>query len=429
MNRLSLIIGLICAMGFQLHAQTEQLSNVPQDTYRGISHPRPGVVYLCGNEGIYKSTDNGDSWATIYTYDSTESSRFYGIWFWNEMKGFATCAPRRNSYWSSNTTPKPGIYRTTDGGASWECMDSFRAFSNIQFANADTIFALSEGDVYKSSDGGNSWVSVFTGNGIVDYAVVNDHIIYALPKYSYEYAYVIYPTVYKSSDCGLSWTKILPKSNNGDKPPHVPWIIDQCFFYADGKGYTYGDHILYTENDFASIETNGTCVGSESYLSNVSLSICLRSGFQMAVSRGGTEYSHRISTSCNYGRNCHILDDYYGYYVCDLTACEEDSVFFIITNTDIYRYAGANFFGADISNRESSKLQIYPQPASNRFRIKYESAFDRVEIYDIQGRMIYNEDFAGQTETTISSDSWGKGVYLLRVFLKGNMISSKIIKS
>ena len=427
MTRLSLIFSILCAMGFHLCAQNEQLPSVPQDMFRGISHPKQGVVYLSGSEGIYKSMDNGDSWVTIFTYDSAESSRFYGIWFWDEMNGFASCTPRRNSYWSMNITSKPGIYRTFDGGESWICMDSSRTYSNIQFVNSDTIFALSSGDVYKSSDGGYTWEDVFAGKGVTDYSIVNDHIIYALPKYSYDYAAFIFPTIYKSSDCGISWMTIIPQANYGDKPPHMPWIIDQCFFFEEGKGYVYGDHMLFTENDFASSESFSTSVISESEFGLQSMSKCLRSGFQMAVPRHG-QWFHPISTSSDYGRHYYSSEDEYGYYVCDLTACEEDTVFFIITPSDIYRYKGSDFFGADIMNREAPRLQIYPQPVSDRFRIKYESSFDRIEIYDIQGKMIYNEEFSKQTETSISSDSWKKGLYLLKVFSKENVISGKIVK-
>ena len=166
---------------------------------------------------------------------------------------------------------------------------------------------------------------------------------------------------------------------------------------------------------------------SESEFSLQSMSKCLRSGFQMAVARYGQGF-HPISTSSDYGRHYYSSEDEYGYYVCDLTACEEDTAFFIITPSDIYRYKGASFFGADIMNRESPKLQIYPQPVSDRFRIKYESSFDRIEIYDIQGKMIYNEEFSKQTETSISSNSWKKGLYLLKVFSKENVISGKIVK-
>ena len=428
MTGLILTLVMLFVMGLPLYAQVEQLPNAPQDEYRGISHPVSGIVYLSGRDGLYKSVDNGDLWETVFTYDSAELERFFGIWFWDEMNGYATRTPRRNSYWSSNTTPNPGIYRTSDGGITWVCMDSTRRFSNIQFVKLDTIFALSEGDVYRSSDGGITWVNVFAGKGITDYSIVDGHFIYALPKYSYEYAAFIYPTIYKSSDCGISWLPIFPHAKDGEKPPHVPWIIDQCFFFAEGKGYAYGDHMIFTENDFASFETFNTSVESESEFGLQSMSKCLRSGFQMAVPRHGQLF-HPISTSSDYGRHFYALEDDYGYYVCDLTACEADTVFFIITPSDIYRYKGSSFFGADIMNRESPKLQIYPQPVSDRFQIKCESSFDRIEVYDMQGRMIFKENYTGQTEVSVTSALWKNGFYLIKIFSNGNILYNKIIKN
>ena len=149
----------------------------------------------------------------------------------------------------------------------------------------------------------------------------------------------------------------------------------------------------------------------------------------MAVAREGCFYSYPVSTSCDYGRHHYTLGDYYGYYVCDLTACEEDTVFFIITNTEIYRYKGSDFHGVGVADLEISEIQIYPQPVSDRFRIKYESPLDRLEVYDMQGRLIFNEDYTGQTEVSVSSASWKNGFYLIKIFSNGNILYNKIIKN
>ena len=91
------ILTMLLLAGGGTWAQVELLPNTPNDTYFCAAHPVPGIVYLAGDQAVYKSYDNGDSWGTVFAFDSSFSSRFFGMWFRDEQTGFATCAKNGKS--------------------------------------------------------------------------------------------------------------------------------------------------------------------------------------------------------------------------------------------------------------------------------------------------------------------------------------------
>lgn len=423
MQGLSLLLVLLCPTGLQLHAQIEELTNAPNDIYWSVSHPVPGVVYLSGDEGLYKSTDNGDSWSRIFSYDSTQSFRFYGVRFWDEMHGIASCTPLKNTLWSEVATAQYGLYLTVDGGVSWTCVDTAHKFSCIQYVSLDTLFAQSSGNLYKSIDGGLTWNGALVGRSISDFSAVNGQLVYAIRGDALKGN----PCVFKTSDGGTSWTQVYPYSKDGHRPPPPEKKINSCYFYADGKGYAYGHYEIYTQNDFETSNTYSTDFYNYSYPTDI-LNKCLRSGFQVGASWCmASPGAGRISVSRDYGRNSFMVEGSYPY-ICDMVACEADTLFFIMNTNVLYRYAGSSFTGVVVADHEKPNLQVYPQPATDRFQIKSVSPFERVEVYDMLGRIIFCENYAEQTETSISTVLWKKGMYLLRLFSKDNVISEIIIK-
>jgi len=91
---------------------------------------------------------------------------------------------------------------------------------------------------------------------------------------------------------------------------------------------------------------------------------------------------------------------------------------------------GNNFFIDDVSitsNSSSieeyrlSQLSAYPNPFENRISVQFESSsFQQVnlEILDIKGKTIYSSELQaeiGDNSFDITTDTWAKGVYLIRV--------------
>ena len=127
------------------------------------------------DRGIYRSTDAGASWEQVLFITDTTAAidlvqhptdpDILYAGFWERTRGLTT----RRSF--GLTT---GIYRTTDGGDSWEeltnglpdaLQEKGRVGLSISESNPNVIYALydmpdQETWVYKTEDGGDNWFRV-----------------------------------------------------------------------------------------------------------------------------------------------------------------------------------------------------------------------------------------------------------------------------
>lgn len=121
--------------------------------------------------GILKSTDGGNNWTLLGTaefganavvqiiIDPGNSNRIFAA------TGWAAQRPAKNE------PPGKGVFRSTDGGATWQkvldCNPCANGFTDLlmQPGNAQVLYAANAGvGIFKSTDGGNTW------NALADFA-------------------------------------------------------------------------------------------------------------------------------------------------------------------------------------------------------------------------------------------------------------------
>ncbi len=221
--------------------------NNHQVVYAGTGEVNPGggsVAY--GGTGLYRSTDQGSTWTSLgltesgsigrIRIDPTNSSRIY--------------VAAMGDLWS--TGPDRGVYRTTDGGASWKQVlylsDSTGAVDvMLRPDQPKTIFAAMwerirrpsyyryggpTCGVYKSTDGGDTWALVAGGlptpgssSGRIGLSLCTSspQIMHAV--YSDNVGY--YAGLYRSTNGGASWTR----TNDGalaDAFASYGWWFGNC---------------------------------------------------------------------------------------------------------------------------------------------------------------------------------------------------------
>lgn len=124
-----------------------------------------------GERGVYKSTDGGKSWNAVLTVDEHTGINDIVMDPRDPDLIYASAYQRRRHVFTYlGGGPGSGMYKTTDGGANWEKIntglpkvDMGRIGLAIAPSNPETIYAIVEaaqgkGGFYKSTNRGASWV-------------------------------------------------------------------------------------------------------------------------------------------------------------------------------------------------------------------------------------------------------------------------------
>lgn len=88
---------------------------------------------------------------------------------------------------------------------------------------------------------------------------------------------------------------------------------------------------------------------------------------------------------------------------------------------------GCDFTGLnDIRNNDAAPV-IYPQPSMDVIIFSLNSNFDEIEIYDLNGRLLFTENIQAKNSIAINSADWGSGIYLYLLKKDERITSGKII--
>ena len=195
-----------------------------------------GVVYIAtGSGGLWKSTDGGQTFATAWDHYLPQSMGAVAV----DSKGVVWAGSGEVDHGGGSAYYGKGIYKSTDGGATWTNMgledgdtigqividprDDNRVFVAVMGALHDT---LPTRGLFLTEDGGNTWTRVIvpetSSTGAIDVTInkTNPDIMLATTwdKIRDEKSRIYGPHsyVYRSTDGGHTWTNVhnapLPQS-------------------------------------------------------------------------------------------------------------------------------------------------------------------------------------------------------------------------
>ena len=220
-----------------------------------VSESNPNVIYvgtgescLRGNisygDGVYKTTDGGKTWQNVGLKDTQHIAR---VWIDPRNSDHVLIAALGHAY---GPNADRGIYRTTDGGKTWDKIlykdDKSGAIDlSVDPHNSNVVFAalyqiqrspwgLESGGpgsgLYRSTDGGNSWTHLekkglpegILGRIGVSVSGADSSRVYALIE-SKESG------LYRSDDGGETWSRV----NDDQRLTQRAWYFTHIF--ADPK--------------------------------------------------------------------------------------------------------------------------------------------------------------------------------------------------
>lgn len=194
---------------------------------RIVIHPKnPDIVLVAAqgaihgatvDRGIYKSTDGGVTWKkTLYINDLTGCAEL-SMDMHNPMVLYAAMWHNLRLPWKViSGGPGSGLYKSTDGGETWNEMkkglpkEMGKMSIAVSRANSDKVYALIESDwekdlggLYASDDAGKSWSQVSNDHQLIQRSW---YYIEMFPDPQDEHTlYVMCATALRSIDGGKTW--------------------------------------------------------------------------------------------------------------------------------------------------------------------------------------------------------------------------------
>lgn len=219
-----------------------------------------------GDRGVYKTTDGGKTWnKVLYISEFTGCSEIH-MDPRNSNIIYAVAHQRmRKLYTGIGGGPESGIYRSTDNGNTWDKMtrglpteDVGRIGMSVSPANADILYAIIEAKkdqgVYKSTDRGSSWSKQ---SSYVSAYPFYFQKLFCDPKDA-DKLYSMDVFIKLSRDGGKTWNNLGEKFKHVDN--HVLWIdpdntkhlLSGCDggvyeTYDQGKSWSFKNNIPIAE--------------------------------------------------------------------------------------------------------------------------------------------------------------------------------------
>jgi len=205
-------------------------------------HPTdPDVVYTAvfgkypvpsEERGVFKSTDGGDTWERILFRDAQTGAIDIAIDRNNPDVIYAALwTAFRKEYTMSSGGPGSGMFKSTDGGATWTEMTRNpglpqegvvgRIGLTVSSADSNVVYALYENDnggLFRSNDGGDTWELVNDDRAIRQRAFYYTHV--HADHQDPDVVYIQNTGLYRSTDGGQTYGRL--SGTHGDH--HDLWI-------------------------------------------------------------------------------------------------------------------------------------------------------------------------------------------------------------
>jgi photosystem II stability/assembly factor-like uncharacterized protein len=186
-----------------------------------------GAGWALTGDGLMATTDNGVSWKDVAPQGVTASGT-EGVYFRDPSTGWLVAAPTGEGVDGSPVTSS--VYRTTDGGATWQQADlpsaSSAGTAYVDFLTSEHGWVMihdasgasvSLGELFETTDGGASWTRLPDPpiGGDITFTSSSDGWTAGGPSGD---------ELYRTTDGGKSWTRVsvkLPEEFSGRMPSYA----------------------------------------------------------------------------------------------------------------------------------------------------------------------------------------------------------------
>ena len=368
-----LMIFIIALLTLSVHAQWQQTNC--NEGVKCMLVNGPNIFAGTFSSGIFLSQDNGNTWVAknsgiltpdIYSLVSSGSNIFAGSYI--------------------------GVYLSQNNGNSWTVAGTPIGTVNTMAVSGINLFAgNNSGNILLSQNNGNNWT--VKSNGIAAYSIISlaasSNNTFAGTDYG----------VYRTQDNGNSWVSL----RNG-----IP-NIDVYSLWVDGNNifagtYMGGIYMSGDNGDSWSTKNNG--------LPNNSVVYSFTSIDSLILAGTG----NGLYISSDWGNSWTAKNEGFTNAPNILALSFNESWIFAGTPTGVWKYP---LSALGITDKIStSKFQIYPNPATDRFFISPVSenpARIDINIYDVYGNPMKISTNRIDDKIEFNIENYPKGFYFINI--------------
>lgn len=96
-------------------------------------------------------------------------------------------------------------------------------------------------------------------------------------------------------------------------------------------------------------------------------------------------------------------------------------------DNEIVLKEASTIVGVDEFSDDNENISVFPNPANNRVTILSSEKISKIEIAEINGKIIYSLNPNNSSETTFNTEDYAKGVYLVKIFLNDKVEIKKLV--
>jgi photosystem II stability/assembly factor-like uncharacterized protein len=353
-------------------------------------------------------------------------------------------------FYGDNASSFGGVYRTTDGGATWTLCPIAWAGASSSFPNVVHMFDANNGmvmgdpagvefEIFTTSDGGATWTAVPAANkpnivsgeyGIVDvYDAVGDTIFFGTNK----------GRIYKSVDKGLNWTAFQAQAatifmnrvtcKNGTE------VI--CSGAPTGSATTTYRRTVNGGTNWVTIATatlgtfflNGyDWVPGNATLPGFWMSYGATTGFAnfgVSISPDFTTAFTKVDTTFHY--QLAVVDENTAFGVTRFQNTTGLNAFDKISSFAPYRA----FLSLNNISQSNAKVAVLPNPSNGVFTVFAEDMKETVNVTvtDLTGKAVAKFSQNLSTSAKLDLTQLNKGVYLMNITDgKSNLVQKIVIE-
>ena len=207
--------------------------NIGGRTRSVVVHPQNSKIWWVAavGGGIWQTTDGGESWICQSDELPVLSATTLDICL-NQPD--ILYAGTGEGFYNYDAIIGDGIFKTVNGGQTWTQLPSTTGNYNFRYVNRvivhpqnpDIVFAATNEGLYRSLDGGSSWQTVFSDYGRVQQIIANPLNFNTL------FIAVFAKGIYRSSDMGTTWQKVSGEISSLGRIELAIAMADTNYLYA-----------------------------------------------------------------------------------------------------------------------------------------------------------------------------------------------------